>query len=129
MPKLSLTFYQSCVLPIQTQIQKNFSFLLKGLAWNAIFVNAKIYYINIGEMTCFEPTNRKISMILFNCIFFSLSQLINDDLCVNRTLESMYLIPGNTQKGLSQYSVHELCLIFNIYLPEYIFLQWKRYSS
>ena len=60
MPKLSLTFYQSCVLPIQTQIQKNFSFLLKGLAWNAIFVNAKIYYINIGEMTCFEPTNRKL---------------------------------------------------------------------
>ena len=105
MHKLSLTFCQSCVLPLQSQIQRNFSFLLKGLAWNAIFVNAKIYYINIGEMTCFEPTNRKISMILFNCIFFSLSQLINDDLCVNRPLEFLYLIPGNTQKRLSLYSV------------------------
>ena len=105
MPKLSLTFYQSSVLPIQTQIQKNFSFLLKGLAWNAIFVNAKIYYMNIGEMTCFEPTNRRIRMVLFNCLFFQSSQVINDDLCVNRPLECLYLIPGNTQKRLSLYSV------------------------
>ena len=105
MPKLSLTFYQSCVLPIQTQIQKNFSFLLKGLAWNAIFVNAKIYNINIGEMTCFEPTYRKISMVLFNCLFFALSQLINNDLCVNRPLECLYLIPRKTQKRLSLHSV------------------------
>ena len=101
MPKLSLTFYQSCVLPIQTQIQKNFSFLLKGLAWNAIFVNAKFYYINKGEMTYFEPTNKKIRMVLFKCLFFPLSQLINDDLCVNRPLECWYLIPGNTEKTVT----------------------------
>merc|ERR1711973_156084 len=55
-------------------------------------------------MTCFEPTNRKISMILFNCLFLSLSQLISDDLCVNRPLEFLYSIPRNTLKRLSLYS-------------------------
>ena len=100
MPKLSLTFYQSCVLPIQSQIQKNFSFLLKGLAWNAIFVNAKIYNINIGEMTCFEPTNRKISMVLFNCLFFALSQLINDH-CEQATGISLFDTWRHTEKTVT----------------------------
>merc|ERR1711989_168426 len=56
-------------------------------------------------MTCFEPKYRKISMVLFNCLFFALSQLINNDLCVNRPLECLYLIPRKTQKSLALHSV------------------------
>ena len=68
-----------------------------NLCHRLIFVNAKIYYINIGKM--------KISVVLFDCLFFALSQLINDDLCVNRPQECLYLISGSTQKRLSLYSV------------------------